>query len=188
MTIEDEEVKTEIKFSDREANTLESPIQDWRDDEPGNDEAINVFSFEDDPNDLEIQSFSFDFENKKDEPQSGSTFSNSFSEEKSVEFSFFVNEPVRNEPNTDFGQPKAEFNTPSNAAVAEPAQKIETFYQKQEEPKAETRSTFENKTEIQAPQTEESEFTFVNKTMDQDRVVERRNKLKALQVIVGLFL
>ncbi|RQO39563.1 cell division protein FtsZ [Chryseobacterium sp. KBW03] len=180
MIIEEEEIKTDVRFFDKEENTVNTPEQHWRNEEEGDQEysLLSIDEENEDPNDLEIQSFSFDFENKKDEPQSGSTFSNSFSEEKSVEFSFFVNEPVRNEPNTDFGQPKAEFNTPSNAAVAEPAQKIETFYQKQEEPKAETRSTFENKTEIQAPQTEESEFTFVNKTMDQDRVVERRNKLK----------
>ncbi len=88
-----------------------------------------------------------------------------------------MNEPTRNEPKNDFGQPKAEFNAPTSA-VAEPAQKIETFYQKQEEPKAEIRSTFETKAEVETPKTEESEFTFVNKTIDQDRVIERRNKLK----------
>ncbi|WP_300691923.1 cell division protein FtsZ [Chryseobacterium sp.] len=180
MILEEEQVKPEIKFSDKEEDIINTPEQGWRNEEEGEQE-YSLFSIDEDnedPNDLEIQSFSFDFENKKDEPQSGNTFSNSFSEEKPVEFSFFVNEPVRNEPNTDFGQPKAEFNTPTNAAVAEPAQKIETFYQKQEEPKVETRTAFENKTEIEAPKTEESEFTFVNKTMDQDRVIERRNKLK----------
>jgi cell division protein FtsZ len=180
MILEEEQVKPEIKFSDKEEDIVNTPEQGWRNEEEGEQE-YSLFTIDEeseDPNDLEIQSFSFDFENKKDEPQTGSTFSNSFSEEKPVEFSFFVNEPVRNEPNADFGQPKAEFNNPSNAAVAEPAQKIETFYQKQEEPKAETRTAFENKTEIETPKTEESEFTFVNKTIDQDRVIERRNKLK----------
>jgi cell division protein FtsZ len=33
-------------------------------------------------------------------------------------------------------------------------------------------------TEIETPKTEESEFTFVNKTIDQERILERRNKLK----------
>ncbi|RLJ31446.1 cell division protein FtsZ [Chryseobacterium sp. 7] len=179
MIIEEEQPRTEIKFFDKEEDTVNTPEQNWRNEEE--EQEYSLFSIDEeheDPNDLEIQSFSFDFEHKKDEPQSGTTFNNSFSEEKPVEFSFFVNEPVRNEPNTDFGQPKAEFNTPANAAVAEPAQKIETFYQKQEEPKAETKPAFENKTEIEAPKTEESEFTFVNKTMDQERVIERRNKLK----------
>lgn len=180
MIIEEEQVKPEIKFSDKEEDIVNTPEQGWRNEEESEQE-YSLFTIDEeneDPNDLEIQSFSFDFDNKKDEPQAGSTFNNSFSEEKPVEFSFFVNEPIRNEPNTDFGQPKAEFNNPSNAAVAEPAQKIETFYQKQEEPKAETRTAFENKTEIETPKTEESEFTFVNKTIDQDRVIERRNKLK----------
>ncbi|UTX47245.1 cell division protein FtsZ [Chryseobacterium sp. MA9] len=180
MIIEEEQVKPEIKFSDKEEDIVNTPEQGWRNEEESEQE-YSLFTIDEeseDPNDLEIQSFSFDFENKKDEPQAGSTFNNSFSEEKPVEFSFFVNEPIRNEPNTDFGQPKAEFNNPSNAAVAEPAQKIETFYQKQEEPKAEIRTAFENKTEIETPKTEESEFTFVNKTIDQDRVIERRNKLK----------
>lgn len=178
MIIEEEQPRTEIKFFDKEEDTVNTPEQNWRNEE-GGEEEYSLFSIDeehDDPNDLEIQSFSFDFENKKDEPQSGTPFTSSFSEEKPVEFSFFVNEPVRNEPNTDFGQPKAEFNTPTNAAVAEPAQKIETFYQKQEEPKAEIKPAFENKTET--PKTEESEFTFVNKTIDQERVIERRNKLK----------
>ncbi|CAI8857615.1 cell division protein FtsZ [Chryseobacterium sp. IT-36CA2] len=179
MIIEEEQPRTEIKFFDKEEDTLNTPEQNWRNEEEEQEYSLlSIDEENEDPNDLEIQSFSFDFENKKDEPQSGTTFNNSFSEEKPVEFSFFVNEPVRNEPNTDFGQPKAEFNVPTNAAVAEPAQKIETFYQKQEEPKAETKPAFENKTEIETPKTEESEFTFVNKTMDQERVIERRNKLK----------
>ncbi|WP_312297636.1 cell division protein FtsZ [Chryseobacterium sp.] len=180
MIIEEEEIKTEIKFSDKEGDIINTPEQNWRNEEENQQDAYSLFSVDeenDDPNDLEIQSFSFDFENKKDEPQSGNTFNNSFSEEKPVEFSFFVNEPTRNEPKNDFGQPKAEFNAPTSA-VAEPAQKIETFYQKQEEPKAEIRSTFETKAEVETPKTEESEFTFVNKTIDQDRVIERRNKLK----------
>lgn len=180
MIIEEEQPRTEIKFFDKEEDTVNTPEQNWRNEEEGEEEysLLAIDEEHDDPNDLEIQSFSFDFENKKEEPQSGTSFNNSFSNEKPVEFSFFVNEPSRNEPSKDFGQPKAEFNTPTNAAVAEPAQKIETFYQKQEEPKVETRSTFEHKTEIETPKTEESEFTFVNKTIDQDRVIERRNKLK----------
>ncbi|MDR4891816.1 MULTISPECIES: cell division protein FtsZ [unclassified Chryseobacterium] len=180
MIIEEEQPRTEIKFFDKEEDAINTPEQSWRNEEEGEEEysLLSIDEENEDPNDLEIQSFSFDFENKKDEPQAGTQFNNSFSNEKPVEFSFFVNEPIRNEPNTDFGQPKAEFNTPTNAAVAEPAQKIETFYQKQEEPKAETRSAFQNKTEIETPKTEESEFTFVNKTIDQDRVIERRNKLK----------
>ncbi|MGU3374639.1 cell division protein FtsZ [Chryseobacterium sp. M5A1_1a] len=179
MIIEEEEVRSEIKFFDKDENTVNTPEQEWRNEDEEDQDAFSLFSIDEedeDPNDLEIQSFSFDFENKKDEPQSGNTFNNSSSQEKPVEFSFFVNEPVRNDPKTDFGQPKAEFNAPVSAVV-EPAQKIETFYQK-EEPRTETKPAFETRTEIETPKTEESEFTFVNKTIDQDRVIERRNKLK----------
>ncbi|REC43754.1 cell division protein FtsZ [Chryseobacterium pennipullorum] len=179
MIIEEEEIKTEIKFFDEEKDQLNTPEQAWRHEEEG-DQAYSLFSIDEDnedPNDLEIQSFSFDFDNKKEEPQSGAPANSSFAQEKPVEFNFFVNEPSRNEPKSDFGQPKAEFNAPASA-VAEPAQKIDPFVQKQEEPKAETKPAFETKTEIKTPNTEESEFTFVNKTVDQDRVIERRNKLK----------
>ncbi|AKK72461.1 cell division protein FtsZ [Chryseobacterium gallinarum] len=177
MIIE-EEIKTEIKFFDKEEDTLNSPEQNWRNGEENEHDAYSLFTIDEeseDPNDLEIQSFKFDFENKKEEPQSGTPLNNSFSEEKPVEFNFFVNEPSRNQPKTDFGQPKAEFNAPASV-VAEPAAKMETFYQKQEEPKAEAKPAAESK--VETPKPEESEFTFVNKTVDQDRVIERRNKLK----------
>lgn len=176
MIIEEEEIRTEIKFFDKEESAANTPEQGWRNEDGQEEYSLLSIDEEEDPNDLEIQSFSFDFDNKKEEPQSGNVFSNTSSQEKPVEFNFFVNEPVRNEPKTDFGQPKAEFNAPASA-VAEPAQKIETFYQK-EEPKKETRPAFETKKEIETPKTEESEFTFVNKTIDQERILERRNKLK----------
>lgn len=175
MVIE-EEIRTEIKFFDKEESSINTPEQGWRNDDEQEEYSLLSIEEEEDPNDLEIQSFSFDFDNKKEEPQSGNVFNNNSSQEKPVEFNFFVNEPIRNEPKSDYGQPKAEFNAAASA-VAEPAQKIETFYQK-EEPKVETRPAFENKIEIETPKTEESEFTFVNKAIDQDRILERRNKLK----------
>jgi len=182
MIIEEEEIKTEIRFTDKE-DTLNTPEQAWKNEEESSQDAYSLFSIDDeegeDPNDLEIQSFSFDFEHKKDEPQSGSTFNNSFSEEKPVEFSFFVNQPSSNEPKTDFGQPKAEFNAPVSTLTETPVQQTETFFQtKQEEPKVEIKPAVEHTTEIETPKTEESEFTFVNKAVDQERVLERRNKLK----------
>jgi len=182
MIIEEEEIKTEIRFTDKE-DTLNTPEQAWKNEEESSQDAYSLFSIDDeegeDPNDLEIQSFSFDFGHKKDEPQSGSTFNNSFSEEKPVEFSFFVNQPSSNEPKTDFGQPKAEFNAPVSTLTETPVQQTETFFQtKQEEPKVEIKPAVEHTTEIETPKTEESEFTFVNKAVDQERVLERRNKLK----------
>lgn len=173
MIIEEEEIKTEIKFFDKEQNTVNTPEQGWRNQDEQEEYSLSIEGEDEDPNDLEIQSFSFDFDNKKEDPQSGNVFNNNSSQEKPVEFNFFVNEPIRNEPKTDYGQPKAEFNAPTSA-VAEPEQKIETFYQKQEEVKP----AYESRTEIETPKTEEAGFTFVNKTIDQERVIERRNKLK----------
>lgn len=182
MMIEDEDVTTEIKSFDNEEDTIDSPVQSWRNEEVDGDDSYNLFSFDEDhdPNDLEIQSFSFETEEKKEEPKTN-TFTNTYSEERPVEFSFFVNEPVSNESKTDFGQPKAEFNTPTAAITQiaeETTQKVESFFPVKEEPKVEEKPVFENKTEIETPKPSESEFTFVNKTVDQERVIERRNKLK----------
>ncbi len=68
MIIEEEEIKTEIKFSDKEGDIINTPEQNWRNEEENQQDAYSLFSVDeenDDPNDLEIQSFSFDFENKK---------------------------------------------------------------------------------------------------------------------------
>lgn len=182
MIIEDEIVKAEIKFFDKEKDTLDNPAQNWRNEDE--EESFNLFSLDEeieDPNDLEIESFKFEFDNKKEETQATNSLNNSFSEEKPVEFSFFVNEPIKNEPKSDFGQPKAEFSSFNevNQLTEEPLQKVEHFFQNlKEEPKAETLPVAETKTEAEAPKITESEFTFVNKTVDQDKVIERRNKLK----------
>ena len=178
MIIEDEDVKTQIKFSDREDDTLESPIQSWRNEDLGQEENVNLFSFDDDPNDLEIQSFSFDFENKKEETRNES-FNNNFSEEKPVEFNFTVNEPIA-EPNYNFEQPKNEVETSAiiETKIEETTHKVETFYQSPEQPKADEKTVVEKRVETETTRHTESEFTFVNKPADQERVVERRNKLK----------
>lgn len=174
MTIEEEPTRTEIKFTDREEDTINTPEHNWRDQE---EESFSLFSLDEepeDPNDLEIESFKFDFDNKKEEPQAGNSSSRSYSEEKPVEFSFFVNESKNNDQKSDFG-PKAELVSSNevNQLTEEPLQKVEHFFQHlKEETVAETQS------ETQTPKPAEEEFTFVNKTVDQERVMERRNKLK----------
>ncbi|WP_294311877.1 cell division protein FtsZ [uncultured Chryseobacterium sp.] len=174
MTIGNEETRTEIKFFDKEEDTDPSDHQ-WREEEK--QESFSLFSVDDeteDPNDLEIESFTFDFDSKKDEPQPGHSTSHSYTEDKPVEFSFFVNEP-KNDSKSDYGQPKAEFTNSAevNQLTEEPLQKVEHFFQHlKEEP------VVENKAETSAPKPAEEEFTFVNKTVDQERVMERRNKLK----------
>lgn len=181
MIIEEEEIKTEIKFFDKEEDVQSNPANSWRNEEEQQEESYSLFSYDDegeDPNDLEIESFKFDFDAKKDETPS-TPATRAFSDEKPVEFSFFVNnQPSSNEPKTDYGQPKAEF-TASSAVTEIPVQAAETIFQtRQEEPKAETKPVFEEKTETEAPKPAESEFTFVNKAVDQERILERRNKLK----------
>jgi cell division protein FtsZ len=178
MIVEQEEIKTEIRFSEQPEDTQDN----WRNEEESGEESYSLFSYDEeaeDPNDLEIESFKFDFDSKKDETPS-TPASSPFSDEKPVEFSFFVNNhPSTNETKTDFGQPKAEFSAPANAVTEIPVQALETFLQtRQEEPKAEIKPAFEEKTEIETPKPAESEFTFVNKAVDQERIVERRNKLK----------
>jgi len=177
---EEEEIKTEIKFFDQEEDTQNS----WRNEQEAEEESYSLFSHDDeegeDPNDLEIESFKFDFDTRKDETPS-TPATRAFSDEKPVEFSFFVNNQPssNNEPKTDFGQPKAEFSAPSGAVTEIPVQAVEAIFQtRQEEPKAETKPAFEEKTEIETPKPAESEFTFVNKAVDQERISERRNKLK----------
>lgn len=180
MIIKEEEIKTEIKFFDQEENTQNS----WRNEQEAEEESYSLFSHDDeegeDPNDLEIESFKFDFDTRKDETPS-TPATRAFSDEKPVEFSFFVNNQPssNNEPKTDFGQPKAEFSAPAGAVTEIPVQAVEAIFQtRQEEPKAETKPAFEEKTEIETPKPAESEFTFVNKAVDQERISERRNKLK----------
>lgn len=172
MIIEDEEIKTEVKFFDTEEDTTDSQVQSWRNEDEAQNEAYNLFTFDDenDGNDLEIESFSFDFEEKK-EPKN-EPFTTSFSAEKPIEFSFTVNEPI-SEPKSDFGQPKNEFVSSEKKAdqiTEEPTQKIENFFQAKEETKEEEKQP-------ESPKSE-NEFTFVTKPADQDKVMERRNKLK----------
>lgn len=178
MIIEEKKVETAIKFSDREEDTESSLTHSWRNDESSQDESVNLFTFEDDSNDLETQSFSFDFENKKEEPKQDN-FSNSFTQEKPVEFNFTINEPV-SEPKYDFGQPKneVEISAVIEKKIEGPLQKFEAFTSIQDQPKVEQPQAFQTRTETEASKRTESEFSFVNKTADQEKVIERRNKLK----------
>ncbi|WP_027387343.1 cell division protein FtsZ [Chryseobacterium gregarium] len=182
MMIEEEPAKAENNFFDED--TADNFTQSWRNEDESQEESYSLFTSSDeesdDPNDLETQSFRFDFEDKKEEPQSNSPFSNSYSQEKPVEFSFFVNEPVNKEPKTDSGQPKAEFaaHHQVNHLTEEPLQKVEHFFQNLKEEPAEDTETAAHNQQADAPQTDETAFTFVNKTVDQERIIERRNKLK----------
>ncbi|AZB21224.1 cell division protein FtsZ [Kaistella haifensis] len=149
----EQETPTEIKFFDLDDE--ETPDPKFRQNQP---QEIDLFSFEDDQYEApESQSFKFEVEEKiEQKPVEPKT---SFSEEKPLEFSFFVNEPIE-EPTVETPQPKAEIKP-------EPVQIIE---QKVQDKPVETPKT-EEKIEI------EDDFTFISKTTS-DKVMERKNKLK----------
>lgn len=165
------------------SSTFEIPAQKFERAEEKTDEKpeeIDLFSYDDFADeDLETQSFSFETEIKKEEtPQTSG-----FSEEKPIEFSFFVNEPVQNEPAFEISEPKVE-------EVAEPVQQYEekpapSFIT--EEPVKKAEPVVEVKTETVVEEKKEEPktdtfggFTFINKTTESNeaKVQERRNKLK----------
>ncbi|MGV8914850.1 MAG: cell division protein FtsZ [Kaistella sp.] len=122
------------------------------------DQELDLFSFQNDSFDhLEAESFRFETEEPKAETKQST--SASFSEEKPMEFSFFVNEPIE-EPKVETPQPRAEIKP-------EPVQKSEIKVVEIAEPK------------VDSPKIEvEDDFTFITKTTSNEKVQERRNKLK----------
>ncbi|WP_312078689.1 cell division protein FtsZ [Chryseobacterium sp.] len=175
MTIEKEAPKAEMNFFDREEDTQDHVAQSWKGGESSESESYNLFTFdeEDDQNDLETESFRFDFSEKREEPKNESISRSA--EEKPVEFTFFVNDRV-SESRPEFEQPKNEFKSEFDTQVeVKEETKTETFFAAKEEPIV---PAYQPKAETEAPKTDGSEFTFVNKTADQDKIFERRNKLK----------
>ncbi|WP_407403888.1 cell division protein FtsZ [Chryseobacterium sp.] len=154
----------------------------WKKEDNFQEDAYKLFAVDDDPNDLEIESFSFDFDNKET-PREESFGGNTHSQEKPVEFSFFVNEPAQ-ETKSDFGHPKNEFQEFSvidKSQEENTTNKVEYFFQSTaEETLVEEKKIVETivETPRETQREKESEFTFVNKVVDQERVFERRNKLK----------
>ena len=150
----EKEIPAEIKFFDLDDE--ETPEPKLRQNETP---EIDLFSFEDEQYEApESQSFKFEVEEKIEEkPIEHKT---TFSEDKPLEFSFFVNEPIE-EPTVETPQPKAEIKP-------EPVQIIE---QKVENKPVETPAATE-KIEV------EDDFTFITKPTSNDKVIERRNKLK----------
>ncbi|WP_297984019.1 cell division protein FtsZ [uncultured Chryseobacterium sp.] len=166
LTVE-EEPQTQVKF-------YEEPKEEVVRETPKyvKEEEIDLFSYEEVEEDLEPQSFTFETEDKVEEPQKSS-----FSEEKPIEFSFFVNEPIEEEIEMEVQQPvvnEVVEEKPVQKFVEEPkpvqTQSVQTppVAQKIEEPVKE-----EPKVETQEG------FTFINKTANVDnKAQERRNKLK----------
>ena len=153
QAILEKEMPTEIKYFDLEEE--ENIGQTFHIEE---EEEPNLFSF--DSNESEIAKNTFSFEREEPLVERSEEKITNFSEEKPMEFSFFVNEPIE-EPKVETPQPKAEIKL-------QPVQKTE---QKVVEEIVETNDEL-TKFEV------EDDFTFITKPTSNDKIVERRNKLK----------
>ena len=154
QAILEKEMPTEIKYFDLEEE--ENIGQTFHIEEE--EEEPNLFSF--DSHEPEIANNTFSFEREEPLVERSEEKITNFSEEKPMEFSFFVNEPIE-EPKVETPQPKAEIKL-------QPVQKTE---QKVVEEIVETNDEL-TKFEV------EDDFTFITKPTSNDKIVERRNKLK----------
>lgn len=162
--IVEEEPKTQVKFfAEEEEEEIHEPVSFRK--EPEMMQEPDLFTYESFGEELEPQSFSFEVEEpvQKEEPQKSS-----FSEEKPVEFSFFVNEPVENEPfikEEKIEQAEQVKNEIPEEPLAKPTPVPAPVYKEQQ-------IISETKVEVK------EEFTFISKSTANDKVNERRNKLK----------
>lgn len=162
--IVEEEPKTQVKFfAEEEEEEMHEPVSFRK--EPEMMQEPDLFTYEAFGEELEPQSFSFEVEEpvQKDEPQKSS-----FSEEKPVEFSFFVNEPVENEPfikEEKIEEAEQVKNEIPEEPVAKPTPVPAPVYKEQQ-------IITKSKVEVK------EEFTFISKSTTNDKVNERRNKLK----------
>ena len=163
--IVEEEPKTQVKFFAEEEEEIHEPVSFRKEHEIV--QEPDLFTYESFEEELEPQSFSFEVEEpvKEEEPQKSS-----FSEEKPIEFSFFVNEPVENEPFIK-EEKIEEVQQVKNEIPEEPVAKptpvpapIPVYKEQQ--------IITETKVEVK------EEFTFISKSTANDKVNERRNKLK----------
>ena len=172
-TIETQQTQ-EMTFTERDQNSSEAPTHTWSQEEANNDSGYNLFASNDDyddPNDLERQSFSFDYDNKYQEPIID-TPQTSYKDNQSVEFSFFVSDkptPSGNDSVSDYGQPKNEFQSSYSA--------VDTIIEEQYQ-KLDTQTIYDTTSEQEFIPEAESDFVFVSKPVDQEKIQERRNKLK----------
>ncbi|WP_417427907.1 cell division protein FtsZ [Halpernia sp.] len=175
VSLDDEEDFTpptpENKFQKKsieavKANTFneveEKPTEIWEREDENLANQYNLFSFEDDnlEEDLEAESLSFEVEKPiKSEIKTDA-----------IEFNFMVNEPVKEEPLVEILSTEEKFA--ENKVEIELPEIEEVIPEKTEEISAETEE------ETQSSSFGESMFTFVDKPSEKDKVTERRNKLK----------
>ncbi len=165
---------TEFKVVEKDNSTAQE-LENFGGDDRN---EYNLFSFEEkaEGNNLEAESFTFETEELPKfgtpEEEKTSTLQN-FSEEKEVEFSFFVNEPI-NEPKEVISETFSEIK---QEPVQNQVEKAAEITEKPVEAVAEEEIE-ETKEPVQEIPVKEKEFTFVEKTRDEQRSMERRNKLK----------
>ena len=155
-SIIEKETSTGVTFF----NLEEEEIADKTFNIPTEEPEIDLFTFDNESVEEPI-SQSFKFETEEIIEEKPAPKKNLFTEEPPMEFSFFVNEPIE-EPKAETPQPKVEINK-------EPVQKIQTKVEVEEE--IETNPEL-SKFEI------EDDFTFITKSTSNEKVSERRNKLK----------
>ena len=164
---------TEYKVIEKDSGTAQE-LEHFNGD--NDKDGYNLFSFEEkqEGNNLEAEGFSFEteelpkFESPKNEVKEDVQ---GFEEEKQVEFSFFVNEPI-NEPKEVISETFSEIKQePAQKQAEKPAETI----QKPVEAVVEENI---REIEVQEIPAKEKEFTFVERTRDDQRSMERRNKLK----------
>lgn len=146
-------VSSERSQSNNEFFTLtdtELPEQTFNINTPSRE--VDLFSFDDSQHqEPESQSFKFEVETPKETQKKPL-----FQANEPMEFSFFVNEPIE-EPKADTPQPKV--------INAQPVLKTETKVEEVEKVEAQ-------KFEV------EDDFTFISKPTSNEKILERRNKLK----------
>lgn len=163
--IVEEEPQTKVKFFVDEEEEAQSIF--FREEKEEIAQKPDLFSYGEFEEELEAQSFSFEVEEQiqKEELQKAS-----FSEDKPIEFSFFVNEPVESKP-LIVEDKIEEIQQPKNEIIEKPVAQPTPVAVVKEEVKEEVAIT-DTSVEVK------EEFTFISKTTNAEKVNERRNKLK----------
>ena len=123
------------------------------------EQEIDLFTFENE-NIEEPTSQAFKFETSEKIEEKPTEKQSIFTDEAPMEFTFFVNEPIE--------EPKAETPQPKVVIKQEPVQKIQTQVVEEELETTPELSKFEV----------EDDFTFITKSTSNEKILERRNKLK----------
>lgn len=160
-----EEPQTQVKYYEIE------DMQNNADDFEEESHELDLFSYDELEGEPVSESFTFETADKKeDEPKNPI----SFSEEKSIEFSFFINEPEKDEEKPEILEERKDVASPKMERPLEPK-----FFAEESVKKEAEKTLVEDKAEETSLFGKEEEFTFISKVSSHDqKVQERKNKLK----------